>query len=91
MKINWKVRLKNPAFWITVVPAIITVVYAILSVFNVIPAVAEETIVKGFMALMSVLATLGIVVDPTTKGIKDSDRAMTYDKPCEGVEEDADI
>jgi phi LC3 family holin len=87
MKINWKVRIKNPTFWITIVPAIVTVVYAILSIFNVIPAVAEETIVKGFMAFMSVLATLGIVVDPTTKGISDSERAMNYEKPCGGGEE----
>ena len=87
MKINWKVRLKNPTFWITVIPALITVIYAVLALFDVIPNVAEETLVNGFMAVMSVLATLGIVVDPTTKGIKDSDRAMTYDKPCEGREE----
>lgn len=86
MKINWRVRLKNPAFWITVVPALVTVVYAVLSVFDVIPAVAEETIVKGFMALMSILATLGIVVDPTTKGVCDSERAMTYTEPNGGDE-----
>lgn len=90
MKINWKVRLKNPTFWITVIPAIITVIYAVLALFDVIPNVAEETLVNGFMAVMSVLATLGIVVDPTTKGISDSKRAMNYDKPCEG-DIDADI
>lgn len=84
MKINWKVRLKNPTFWITVIPAIITVIYAVLALFDVIPNVAEETVVNGFMALMSVLATLGVVVDPTTKGANDSDRAMTYDKPNGG-------
>jgi phi LC3 family holin len=90
MKINWKVRLKNPTFWITVIPALITVIYAVLALFDVIPNVAEETLVNGFMAVMSVLATLGIVVDPTTKGIKDSDRAMNYDKPS-GGNEDADV
>lgn len=86
MKINWKVRLKNPAFWVTVIPALITVVYAVLALFDVIPNVAEETIVNGFMALMSVLATLGIVVDPTTKGISDSDRAMNYNEPGGGAD-----
>ncbi len=84
MKINWKVRLKNPTFWITVIPAIITVIYAVLALFDVVPNVAEETLVNGFMALMSVLATLGIVVDPTTKGISDSDRAMNYNEPNGG-------
>lgn len=90
MKINWKVRLKNPTFWITVIPALITVVYAVLALFDVIPNVAEETLVNGFMAIMSVLATLGIVVDPTTKGISDSERALNYDKPSEG-DEDVDV
>jgi phi LC3 family holin len=84
MKINWKVRLKNPTFWITVIPAIITVIYAVLALFDVIPNVAEETLVNGFIAVMSVLATLGIVVDPTTKGVSDSERAMTYEKPNGG-------
>jgi phi LC3 family holin len=88
MKINWKVRLKNPAFWVTVIPALITVVYAVLSIFDIVPNVTEETVVKGFMALMSVLATLGIVVDPTTKGVCDSDRAMTYNKPNGGDDND---
>ena len=32
-------------------------------------------------ALFAVLAILGIVTDPTTTGVGDSDRAMTYDKP----------
>ena len=88
MKINWKVRLKNPTFWITVIPALITVIYAVLALFDVIPNVAEETLVNGFMAIMSVLATLGIIVDPTTKGIGDSDRAMNYDKPGGGDKDD---
>lgn len=86
MKINWKVRLKNPAFWVTVIPALITVIYAVLALFDVIPNVAEETLVNGFMAVMSVLATLGIVVDPTTKGLNDSDRAMNYDEPGGGAD-----
>ncbi len=90
MKINWKVRLKNPTFWITVIPALITVVYAVLALFDVIPNVAEETLVNGFMAIMSVLATLGIIVDPTTKGIGDSERALNYDKPGGGAE-DVDV
>ncbi len=86
MKINWKVRLKNPAFWVTVIPALITVIYAVLALFDVVPGVAEETLVNGFMAVMSVLATLGIVVDPTTKGLNDSDRAMNYDEPGGGAD-----
>lgn len=81
MKINWKVRIKQPAFWIATIPVVITFVYSVLSIANVVPAIAEGTVQSFFIALVAVLAQFGIIVDPTTKGVNDSDRAMTYDKP----------
>lgn len=89
-KINWKVRLKNKAFWLTVIPAILTVIYAILNLCGIIPTVEKETLIKAVYALFSILSILGIVIDPTTKGISDSDRAMTYDKPYEDIENESD-
>ena len=80
-KINWRVRLKNKAFWLTVIPAILTVLYAILNLVGIIPAVEKETLIKAVYALFSVLSVLGIVIDPTTKGISDSERAMGYTEP----------
>ena len=32
-------------------------------------------------AVFGLLAILGVVTDPTTKGVSDSERALTYDKP----------
>lgn len=81
MKINWKVRLKNPTFWITVIPAVISAVYGVLAVIGVIPKVEEGTLISAFMAIVGVLSAIGIINDPTTKGIEDSDRAMTYAVP----------
>lgn len=88
MKLNLKVRLKNKVFWITLVPALITVIYAVLSLFDVVPAIAEETAVKGFYAIISILTVLGVVIDPTTKGVGDSERAMGYERPFEDSAED---
>lgn len=88
MKLNLKVRLKNKTFWITAVPALITLIYAILALFDVVPAVAEETLMRVVAAIFSVLTVLGVIVDPTTKGIGDSERALGYDKPYEKPEED---
>ena len=34
-------------------------------------------------ALFAVLAILGVVTDPTTAGLSDSDLAMTYEEPRE--------
>ena len=81
MKINWKVRLKQPAFWIATIPVVITFVYSILALANIVPTITEERVQNLFIALVTVLAQFGIVIDPTTKGICDSECAMKYDKP----------
>lgn len=81
MKINWKVRLKNPAFWMAFVPTLATFVYTTLALFDIAPAISESEIIEFATIVVSVLAGLGILVDPTTKGISDSEKALTYDKP----------
>ncbi len=85
MKINWKVRLKNPVFWLTAIPTVIACVYTILGLFGVVPTVSEDMIVNAFTAIISVLSALGVLVDPTTKGVQDSERAMEYDEPNDGA------
>ncbi len=81
MKINWKVRLKNPVFWLTVIPAVITFVYTVLGAVGVVPSLSEDVVVNIITALISALTTVGVLVDPTTKGVGDSERAMGYDAP----------
>ena len=81
MKINWKVRLKNPVFWLTVIPAIIAFVYTILGCFGVVPTISEDTVTNAFTAIITALTALGVLIDPTTRGVQDSDRAMSYDVP----------
>ena len=81
MKINWKVRLKQPSFWIATIPVVITFVYSVLALIGIAPSITQDTVQNLFLALVAVLAQFGIVVDPTTKGVSDSDRAMKYNKP----------
>ena len=88
MKINWKVRLKNPVFWLTAVPALVAAVYTILGLFGVVPTISEETIVNAITAIVTILTTLGVFVDPTTVGIGDSERALTYETPSKGDTEE---
>ena len=78
MKINWKLRFKNKAFWVALVPATLLLVQAVAAVFgyNLNFADLNEKLLTVINTLFAVLAILGIVVDPTTKGIEDSDRAM---------------
>lgn len=83
MKINWKVRFKNKNFWLALVPALLLLAQQICAVFGVpldTKAVGEQLI--GIIGtVFAILALLGVVVDPTTPGVDDSDRAMTYEEP----------
>ena len=84
MKINFKVRAKNPVFWLTVIPAVVTLVYTILGAFDVVPSLSQDVVVNIVTTLISALTTVGVLVDPTTKGVGDSERALEYDKPSGG-------
>ena len=81
--INWKVRIKNKAFWVAVIPAIALVIQAVAGVIGY--TVDLSTLVGKILAVVdavfALLVILGVVVDPTTAGIKDSERAMTYEEP----------
>ncbi|MBR2042173.1 MAG: phage holin [Oscillospiraceae bacterium] len=79
--INWKVRFRNPIFWSTIIPAVTGFVYTVLGAFGTVPAVAEDTVLNMIFMLISMLTTLGVLVDPTTSGVADSRLAMTYEKP----------
>ena len=90
--INWKVRLKNKQFWLAVIPAVALVAQAVAAVFGY--AINLSTLVGKLQAVVNavfaLLVILGVVVDPTTAGISDSKRAMTYDEPWkdETIEEE---
>ena len=83
MKINLLVRLKNKAFWLTLVTALLLVVQIVASLFgyNWDFVVLNQQIAAIINAVFAVLSILGIVVDPTTAGIGDSQRALTYTEP----------
>lgn len=81
MKINWKVRLKNPLFWLTAIPAFVSFVYTMLGIFGVVPSLSEDSAVKIGSAAVSALTTVGVLIDPTTKGMCDSQDALCYKKP----------
>lgn len=81
MKINLKVRIKNPAFWFTIIPATATFVYTVLACFGVVVPISQDSLVNALTAIVTALTTLGVLVDPTTKGFGDSENALSYDEP----------
>ena len=85
MKINWLVRIKNKNFWIAVIPATLLLAQVVLEVFGVTIDIGDlgNKLLAVVNAVFAVLSILGIVTDPTTKGISDSAQAMTYIQPKE--------
>lgn len=79
---NWKLRLQNKTTLMTIIVAVISLVYQILAIFDIVPGVTEETILSIAGVVINMLCLLGIVVDPTTKGIADSERALNYTAPA---------
>lgn len=83
MNINWKVRIKNKNFWVTIVPALILAVQLFAKIFGVSLEMGDlgERIVAFINAAFALLAILGIVNDPTTASLADSAKARTYTEP----------
>ena len=79
--INWKLRLQNKTTLTALVLALVALVYQVLGVCGVVPRVAQDQVTTIVSMVINVLCLLGIVVDPTTAGIGDSNRALTYDEP----------
>jgi phi LC3 family holin len=84
--INWKLRLTNKYFWLSAIPALALVVQAIASVFG-FEYDFSDTVNKLIVvvnAVFAFLVVLGLVNDPTTEGVTDSEKVMTYEKPNGG-------
>lgn len=83
MQFNWKVRIKNKAFWLSIVPAVLLLIQTVATPFGYQWdfAVLNQQIAAIINAAFGVLVIIGIPVDMTTAGYSDSDLAMTYDEP----------
>ncbi len=88
MKLNLKVRLRNPVFIAQILMAVLTPIlaYAGLTVQDITSWEALGKLLLGAVQNPYVLGMIAVSVwnalnDPTTKGFEDSDRAMTYDDP----------
>ena len=86
--INFKVRLRNPLFIAQLVLAVLTPIlaYAGLTVQDLTTWKALGDLLIGaisnpYVLGLVIVSVFNAVTDPTTEGIQDSERAMTYDYP----------
>lgn len=83
--INWRVRIKNKAFWVAIIPAVLVLIQVVAAVFGYTLDLGElgNKLIAVVNAVFVVLSILGVVNDPTTSGLSDSKLAMTYNAPKE--------
>ena len=81
MRINWKVRFKNKVWLGSFFSLVVGFIYSLLALFDVFPAVTQNLVVQLLNQVLTFLGLIGVIVDPTTAGIGDSDRAMGYEEP----------
>lgn len=90
MKINWKVRRENILFIAQVVASIFAPILAYfgmhwedLTTWAAIGNLLWQAIQNPVICLSVAISLFNAITDPTTKGIGDSNRALSYDKPAE--------
>lgn len=84
--INWQVRIKNKSFWLSLIPAVLLLIQVVAAVFGFELDLGDlgNKLLDVVNAVFAVLAILGIVTDPTTVGVGDSQQALGYTTPRKG-------
>lgn len=76
MKVNFKIRFKNKVFLLSLISTSVLLVYQVLGLFGIAPTVSKDELLNTAGTLFTLLATLGVIVDPTTAGASDSERVL---------------
>ena len=79
--INWKLRLQNKTTLWGIISLVVSLIFRILDACGVIPPFSQDFVLEIAADILTLLGLLGVIVDPTTDGVADSKRAMTYEQP----------
>ena len=88
MNINWKVRAKNPMFWVQIVISIFTPILAYMGItvqdlttWTAVFEALRTAVVNPYVLMLVAVSVYNAILDPTTTGITDSRKALTYEEP----------
>ena len=81
MQINWKVRFQNKTFLTGLISLVVVFIYDLLQLLEIVPAVTQSAVMQVAEGILTILGMVGVITDPTTAGLSDSQQAMTYDVP----------
>lgn len=86
--LNWKIRVKNISFWISIAIAVITPILAYMGLtmqdittWAALGDVLLVAVQNPYVLMLVAVSVYNAIIDPTTTGITDSARALTYTKP----------
>lgn len=83
-RLNLTVRVKNPWFWVGLAGVFVTALGITPETVTSWPALAQalQAAASSPATLAAALAAvLGVVIDPTTAGVGDSQQALLYTQP----------
>ena len=89
MKVNWKVRFKNKTWLAMFLSLIVGFVFNMLAMFDVYPKFSQNQVTEIISQVLTFLGLIGVIVDPTTAGLNDSNRAMNYEEPWQDDPEES--
>ena len=81
MQINWKVRFQNKTFLTGLISLVVVFIYDLLQLLEIVPTVTQSAVMQVAEGILTILGMVGVITDPTTAGLSDSQQAMTYDVP----------
>ena len=81
MKVNWKVRFRNKTWLTMFISLVVGFVFNMLKLFDIVPTFTENLVMNIVGQVLTFLGLIGVIVDPTTAGFDDSNRAMEYTEP----------
>jgi phi LC3 family holin len=85
MSINWKVRFKHKTFLVSLFALVLLLSQQVAAIFGFDTTIYNEQVTDLFNTILAILVLLGVVVDPTTNTLSDSQQAMRYHKPRDEV------
>lgn len=88
MNINWTVRFKNPVWWAQIIMSIVLPILTYfglnwedMTTWSAILDLLVRSIQNPVVVVSVIVSLYNTLIDPTTKGLSDSERAMTYVEP----------
>lgn len=80
-QINWKVRFKNKTFLLALWALLVVLAQQVAGLFGADITLYSADVTSIVETVLTILGLIGVIHDPTTQGMSDSERAMSYDKP----------